>query len=122
MPSLAESLNDVIAIKGVRAAALIDVETGMVVETAGQSNDDLALAAASMAGEARTARWTAGPDLPAGDLDKILLVTGSRLQVTKMLEPRLGEGLLLFVDLDRAQANMALASRRVDQLAPEILA
>jgi len=120
--SLAESLNGVIAVNGVRAAALIDVGTGMVVESAGQHNEDLVTAAASMAGEARTARSVAGPGQPGGDLDEILLVTDTRLQVTKILEPRLGEGLLLFVDLDRAQVNMALASRRVEQLAPEILA
>ena len=122
MSSLAESLGDVLAVKGVRAAALIDVETGMVVESAGQHDEDLVSAAVTMAGEARSARWMTGPDLSGGDLDEILLVTGTRLQVTKLLEPRLGEGLLLFVDLDRAQVNMALASRRVDQLAPEILA
>jgi hypothetical protein len=35
---------------------------------------------------------------------------------------RLGEGLLLFVDLDRTRANIALASLQVGRLAPDVLA
>jgi hypothetical protein len=36
--------------------------------------------------------------------------------------PRPGEGLLLFVDVDRARANPALASLRIGQAAPGVLA
>jgi len=57
-----------------------------------------------------------------GDLDEIFLVTEGRLHVGKILSSRLGEGMLLFVDLDRARVNIALASLRVGQLASAILA
>lgn len=36
MPSLAESLSQVMTIQGARAAALIDIATGMIVQSAGQ--------------------------------------------------------------------------------------
>jgi len=75
-----------------------------------------------MADEARTARAVLGPGRPGGDLDEIFLVTESRLHVGKILSSRLGEGMLLFVDLDRARVNIALASLRVGQLASAILA
>jgi hypothetical protein len=122
VPSLAESLSQVMTIQGARAAALIDIATGMVVQSAGQPAGDFPAAAASMAGEARTARDLLGPGRAGGDLDEISLITAGRLYVSKILGDRSGEGLVLFVDLDRARVNMALAARRVGQIAPQVLA
>ena len=120
--SLTESLRQVMAVEGVRAAAVIGIATGMVVRSAGEQGKDFAAAAASMADEARTVRAVLGPGRPGGSLDEISLVTEGRLHVSKVLDSRLGEGLLLFVDLDRTRANIALASLRVGQLAPAVLA
>ncbi len=123
MPSLAESFNEVMAVEGVRVAALIDIATGMVVRSAGEPAGDFPAAAASTAGEARAARTMLGPGRTGGgDLDEIALVTGGRLQLSKVLGPRFGEGLLLFVDLDRARVNMGLASLQIGRLAAGILA
>jgi hypothetical protein len=119
---LTESLRQVMAVDGVRAAALIDIATGMVVQSAGHEGTDFPAAAVSMADEARMARAVLGPGRPGGDLDEISLVTGSRLHLSKVLGSRLGEGLLLFVDLDRTRANIALASLQVGRLAPAVLA
>jgi len=120
--SLTESLRQVMAVDGVRAAALVDIATGMVIRSAGEEGTDLVAAAVSMADEARVARAVLGPGRPGGDLDEIALVTKGRLHLIKILGSRLGEGMLLFVDLDRTQANIALASLRVGQLAPAVLA
>ena len=122
MSSLTESLRQVMAVDGVRAAALVDIATGMVIRSAGEEGTDLVAAAVSMADEARVARAVLGPGRPGGDLDEIALVTKGRLHLIKILGSRLGEGMLLFVDLDRTQANIALASLRVGQLAPAVLA
>jgi hypothetical protein len=119
---LAESLEQVVAVDGVRAAALIDVATGMVVRSAGEPDEDLPAAAASMADEARAARALFGPSGPGGDLDEISLVTAGRIHLSKVLGSRPGQGLLLFVDLDRTRVNIALASLQVGQLAPTMLA
>ncbi len=122
MSSLTESLCQVMAVDGVRAVALIDIATGMVVRSAGEVGADFPVAAASMADEARMARTVLGPGRPGGDLDEISLVTEGRLHVSRVLGSRLGEGMLLFVDLDRTRVNIALASLRVGQLAPAVLA
>lgn len=122
MPTLAESLSRVMAVEGVRAAAVIDIATGMIVRSAGDPGGDFPAAAANMAGEAWIADAICGPDRTGGDLEEISLVTASRLYVSKILDPRFGEGLLLFVDLDRARVNMALALLRIGQLAPAVLA
>ncbi len=122
MSSLTESLRQVMAVDGVRAAALIDIATGTVVRSAGEESTGFPAAAASMADEARLARAVLGPGRPGGDLDEIALVTEDRLHVTKVLGSRLGEGMLLFVDLDRTRVNIALAGLRIGQLAPAVLA
>jgi hypothetical protein len=63
-----------------------------------------------------------GPGRPGGELDEISMVTEHRLHLAKVLDARLGEGLLLFVELDRTRVNIALASLQVGQLAPAVLA
>jgi hypothetical protein len=120
--SLSESLRQVMAVDGVRAAALIDIATGMVVEAVGGQTEDLPAAAIGLADEARATRALLGPDRPGGELEEISLVTGGRLHMSRVLDFQVGEGVLLFVDLDRTRGNMALASLRTGQLAPAILA
>lgn len=109
-------------VQGVRAAALIDIETGMIVRSLGVQRADFPAAAASMADEARLARAALGSGQPGGDLDEISLVTIGQLHLSKVLDARPGDGVLLFVELDRNRVNMALAALQVRQLAPAVLA
>lgn len=122
LSSLTEALRHIMAFDGVRAVALIDIATGMVVRSAGERGTDFPAAAASMADEVRTARGVAGLGRHGGDLDEISLVTKGRLHISKVLDSRLGEGMLLYVDLDRARVNIALASLQIGRLAPAVLA
>src|SRR5215472_8129541 len=85
VPSLSESLSQVMTVQGARAAALIDVATGMIVRSAGVLAGDFPAAAASMAAEARLARDVLGPGPAGGDLDEISLVTADRVHVSKIL-------------------------------------
>jgi hypothetical protein len=102
--------------------ALVDIGTGMVVGSAGAEPAGLPAAAASLADEARLASSALGPASPGGDLDEFLLVTATRLHLVKILSRWQDEGLLLFVDLDRARTNVALAASQVAQAAPAVLA
>lgn len=119
---LQEAIDQVLTVEGVRTVALIDIASGMVVRSAGEQGADFPAAAASVAGEARAAREALGPRSPAGELDEIAVVTESRLQLAKILRSQPEEGFLLFVDMDRARVNVALASLQVGQLAPAVLA
>jgi hypothetical protein len=120
--SLTDSLRQVMAIDGVRSAALVDIATGMVVRSAGKEDTEFMAAAAGMADEARLARAALGPGRPGGDLEEISVITARRVHLSKVLGTRLGEGMLLFVDVDRTRVNIALASLQVGQLAPAVLA
>lgn len=122
MSGLEDSLRQVLAADGVRGVALIDIATGMIVCSAGEEGTDLPAAAVSLADEARTVRTVLGPGQPGGNLEEISLVTERRVHVSKVLDFQLGEGMLLYVDLDRSRANIGLASLRIGQLAPAVLA
>ena len=120
--SLQEALHRVLAMEGVRTVALIDIASGKVVRAAGEQDVSFPAAAASVADEARAVREALGPRQPAGELDEVVAVTESRLHLSKILRDQPGEGFLLFVDMDRARANVALASLHVGQLASAVLA
>jgi hypothetical protein len=120
--SLIDSLHQVMAVDGVRSAALVDIATGMVVRSAGEEGTEFLAAAAGLADEARMARAALGPGRPGGDLEEISVITARRVHLSKVLGTRLGEGMLLFVDVDRTRVNIALASLQVGQLAPAVLA
>jgi hypothetical protein len=124
---LKESLSKILSVEGVRTVALIDIATGMVVRAVGVQHAWFSTLAAGAADEARLARVSLGPgSLGSGraddDLEEISVTTSGSLHLSKILDTRLGEGLLLFVDLDRARSNIALASLLVGQVAPAVLA
>jgi hypothetical protein len=122
MSTLQESLRRFLAVEGVRTAALIDIATGMIVRSVGKPDPVLGATAACVADEARAARTALGAEGLADDLVEITTVTGSRLHVSRFMLRSPSEGLLLFVDLERGKSNLGLASLRVSQLAPALLA
>jgi hypothetical protein len=121
LSGLSESLRQVLEVDGARTAALVDLGTGMVVSSAGAEPDGLPVAAASLADEARLAAGALGPDRPGGDLEELLMTTASGFQFLKVLSQAEGEGLMLFVDVDRGRTNAALAAMQVAQAAPGVL-
>lgn len=122
MSTLQESLHRFLAVEGVRTVALIDIGTGMIVRSVGRADPDLASTAACVAEEAKAARGARGRPGLADGLVEIATITGRRLQVSRILRRAPSAGLLLFVDLDRDKSNIGLASLRIGQLAPSVLA
>lgn len=131
MSKLQESLRGFLEVEGVRTAAVIDIATGLIVRSVGKPDPELPVTAACVADEARAVRDALGtvgalgeddaPDDQA-DVVEISTVTGSRLQVSRILRSRPGDGLLLFIDLERNRSNLGLATLRVGQLASAVLA
>ena len=122
MSALTESLRQALAIEGARAVALVDIATGMLVRSEGRVEPDLPRVAALLAEEAQAARAAVGPDQPGGELEEIALLTPGRLHLSRIVGAPPGEGLVLFVDFDRAQVNQGLASLGLSRLAPTVLA
>jgi hypothetical protein len=94
----------------------------MIVRSVGKPDPDLPAVAARAADEVRAVRSALGPASTADDLVEIATTTGSRLHVSRILQCSPSDGLLLFVDLERAKSNLGLATLRVSQLAPAVLA
>jgi hypothetical protein len=117
-----ESLGDVLRIAGVRRTALIDLGTGMVVASAGETGAGFPAAAASVASATQSAVRTYELTGSRGDLQEITLTTPGLLHLTKVLEYRRGDGLVLYVDVDLSKTNMALAGLQIEQLAAGLLA
>ena len=122
MLTLQESLRPFLTVEGVRTAALVDIATGMIVRSVGKPDPELAVTAACVADEARAAQSALEVGGLTDDLVEIAAVTGSRLHVSRFVLRSPGEGLLLFIELDRGKSNVGLASLRVGQLAPAVLA
>lgn len=120
MSVLDESIRQVLKVEGARAAAIIDAGTGMIVCAAGDVGPGLPAAAASMADEVRVA-GAAGPDSAAGLLEEIATLSDRRCHLVEVLQSRRGEGLLLFVEVDQAVTNVALAGLQVRKLLPGLL-
>lgn len=118
---LSESLHRILEIDGARTVALVDVGTGMIVDSVGEEPAGLPEAAASLADEARLASAAAGPDRSGGDLEEMLVVTPDRVHLLRVLSRAQDEGFMLFVDVDRERTNAALAAMRVAQYAPAVL-
>ena len=122
MSRLQESLRRFLTVEGVRTAALIDVATGMIVRSVGKPDPDLPAVAACAADEVSAVRSAMRSAGTADDLTEIITTTGSRIHVSRILQRSPSDGLLLFVDLERARSNPGLAALRVSELAPAVLA
>lgn len=121
MPDLSEYLNQILRANGAKTAALVDIATGMVVRAVGQAGTALRDAAVGVADEARLTSAALGGASTGGQLEEILMVTRDRFQLLKVLNWRQGDGLLLFVDLERAGTNLGLAAWEVSQAAAAVL-
>jgi len=122
MSSLQDALRSFLTVEGVRTATVIDVATGLIIRSVGKADQDLPVTAACVADEARTVRGALSSGSHAGDLVEISTVTGNRLQVARMLRSTPGDGLVLFIDVERAKSNLGLAAAAISQLAPSVLA
>jgi hypothetical protein len=120
MSSLDESLERIAQVGGALAMVLVDCATGTAVRAAGEGYD-LPSAAAGAADVLRASRDSLVPLGLDESLEAILVTTTNHYHLLRVVEQRGEDGALLFVDLDRTRANLALALRQVGQVAQNLL-
>ena len=108
--NLKELLNQLMQAEGAMCAALVDHNSGMLLESVG-TGVDLELAAAGNT-EVVRAKLKTMKMLNLGDqIEDILISLNSQYHIIRPIEKH--AGLFIYYVLDRARANLAMARRRV---------
>lgn len=111
-----EMLNQLMRTEGAMCAALVDSNSGMLLESVG-TGVDLELAAAGNT-EVVRAKMKTMKSLKLNDkIEDILISLGQQYHIIRPVEKH--EGLFIYYVLDRARSNLAMARRRVLEVEAE---
>jgi hypothetical protein len=112
--NLDDQLKASMEINGALGAALVDYNSGMTLGTAGGGPHlDLEVAAASSTEVVRAQLAMMGRVNLSERIEDILITTESQLHLIRLLSSESGDGLFIFLALDKPRANMALARREL---------
>lgn len=105
-----QKLEECLEINGAMGAAIVDIASGMSVATVGElRNSDLDLAAAGnnevMRSELKLLSLLKLDD----EVEDILISLGDWYELIRPMTDKSGEGLFVYLALDRKRANLALA-------------
>ena len=113
MASIQESLSQLMTIDGAQCAAVVDSGSGMLRGSIG-SGVDLELAAAGNT-EVVRAKLKTMKSLNLNDrIDDILITLGKAYHIIRPLQKH--EGLFVYLVLDKAKSNLALARRKTQDV------
>ena len=114
MANLKESLDQVMAIDGAIAVALVDYNSGMLLGKAGTTSLNLDVAAAGNS-EVVKAKQKTMKSLGLNDqIDDILITLGTQYHLIRLLPAK--PGLFLYFALDKAKANLAMARYKLSEI------
>ncbi|WP_432071648.1 hypothetical protein [Streptomyces wuyuanensis] len=112
--SLKESMT---SIEGALGVALVDYTSGMALGTLGGGKDlDLSVAAAGNTDVIRAKTRTMEHLGLTDDIDDILITLGTQYHLIRLLKGRGGNGLFLYLVLDKANANLAMARHQLKRI------
>ncbi|MFF4603336.1 hypothetical protein ACFY12_11380 [Streptomyces sp. NPDC001339] len=115
---LAEAMS---TIEGAIGAALVDYTSGMALATLGDSQVmDLDVAAAGNTDVIRAKMRTMELLGLQGTIEDILITLSTQYHIIRPLTAKSGNGLFLYLVLDRKRANLAMARHRLARLEPEL--
>ena len=115
MNTIKEGLSAAMQIEGALAAALIDIQSGMHLGTSGEAFDG----ALGGAGESDVVRAELRAMQAMGlddHIDDMIVTLGGQYHLSRLV----GSKLFLYMALDRAEANLALARHKLGEIAREI--
>ena len=110
MSNIDQSLQELMQVDGAMGTCIVDYMSGMVLGMAG-GGVDLELAAAGNSQVVKAKMATMESLGIKGDIDDILITLESQIHI---IRPSVhNEGLFLYLVLDKAKSNLALARRKV---------
>ncbi|WP_198086131.1 hypothetical protein [Variovorax sp. E3] len=109
MANIKQSMDDLMTCDGALCAALVDSSSGMILGQIG-SGVDLEVAAAGNT-EVVRAKMRTMRDLGLNDvIEDILITLGRQYHIIRPMQKK--EGLFVYLVLDKAKSNLALARRK----------
>ncbi|MDR3080421.1 MAG: hypothetical protein LBV60_05750 [Streptomyces sp.] len=109
------------SIEGALGAALVDYTSGMALGTLGGGKDlDLTVASAGNTDVIRAKTRTMEHLGLKGEIEDILITLGNQYHIIRPLTGRSGNGLFLYVVLDRGRANLAMARHQLKRIEAEL--
>ncbi|MDH6111972.1 hypothetical protein P3T36_006845 [Kitasatospora sp. MAP12-15] len=123
MSGIENALKDAMTIQGALGVALVDVGSGMALGTLGHAADlDLALAAAGSTDVVRATLRAVELQGRAGEaMEDILSTLTHQYHLVRPLTSAGSQNLFLYLVLDRARANLALARHQVHRIESELM-
>ncbi|WP_431045846.1 hypothetical protein ACQUSR_29850 [Streptomyces sp. P1-3] len=121
MANTETALKEAMTIEGALGVALVDYTSGMALGTLGGGHElDLTVAAAANTDVVR-AKVRAMELLGLNDeIEDILITLGSQYHLIRLLKGRNNGGLFLYLALDKARANLAMARHQLKRIEAEL--
>ncbi|MGW0708289.1 hypothetical protein ACWD4G_20420 [Streptomyces sp. NPDC002643] len=118
MSNVEVSLKEIMtSIEGALGTALVDYTSGMALGTLGGGKDlDLTVAAAGNTDVIRAKTRTMEHLGLKSDIEDVLITLGSQYHLIQPLKSRSGNGLFLYLVLDRAKSNLAMARHQLKRV------
>lgn len=117
MPDMDVALKDAMQIDGAIGAALVDRSSGMALGVAGGSRDfDLQVASAANTEVVRAKLRTMEMLNLHEKIEDILITLDSQYHLIRPLTGRSGQGLFLYIALNKDRANLALARHQLKRI------
>ena len=113
MANIDASLKELLAIDGAMGGSIVDYTTGMSLGASG-SGVDLELAAAGNSQVVKAKMETMKSLGIKGEINDILITLDAQLHIIRPTTKH--EGLFIYLVLDKAKANLALARRKVQSV------
>ncbi|MEU9164144.1 hypothetical protein AB0D29_28240 [Streptomyces sp. NPDC048424] len=122
MVSVETSLKEAMtSIEGSVGAALVDYTSGMALGTLGGSKDlDLTVAAAGNTDVIRAKLRTMEMLGIDEEIEDVLITLGSQYHLIRLIKGRGGNGLFLYIVLDKGRANLAMARHQLKRIEAEL--
>ena len=124
MPGVDHCLQEAMAIPGAVGASIVDYTTGFPVAMTGAApNSDHEAAAAGTADvvQAATSRSLYLSAMPHDLLEDLIITTAGGYHLLRIVQTDFDSRLVLYLWLDRLQGNLAMARRRMQALATELV-
>jgi hypothetical protein len=117
MSQIDSSIQDLLSIDGATGAAIVDIASGMALASGGTPGFDLDIAAAGNSNVVRAKLATMEDIGLRSTIEDLMITLDSQYHLINVLNTSDTQGLFIYLVLDRAKANLALARHKLSRIA-----